>query len=141
MRQSPLHEVTNKKGSRMNIYVGNLPYSTEKEELEELFEEFGDVESVDIIVDRRSGRSRGYGFVSMTDESAAKEAVEALNGEELGGRNLRVDISRPKQPGDSQNRRPSGQRNNQGQQKRPAQQEAAPTQKAGLLAKIKGFFS
>jgi len=129
----------------MNIYVGNLPYSTEKEELEELFEEFGDVESVDIIVDRRSGRSRGYGFVSMTDESAAKEAVAALNGEELGGRNLRVDISRPKQDGDSQNRRPSGQRNNrnnQGQQKRPAQQESASVQKTGgILEKIKGFFS
>ncbi len=126
----------------MNIYVGNLPYSTEKEELQELFEEFGEVESVDIIVDRRSGRSRGYGFVSMPGEGEAKAAVEALNGKEFGGRNLRVDISRPKQEG-QQNRRPSGQRNNQSQQrKRPAQQETAPTQKSGgFLAKIKGFFS
>lgn len=124
----------------MNIYVGNLPYSTEKEELQELFEEFGEVESIDIIVDRRSGRSRGYGFVSMPNEGEAKEAVESLNGDELDGRNLRVDFSRPKQEGESRNRRPSGSRNNQGQQRKPAQQETQ-QKSGGLLAKIKGFFS
>ncbi len=125
----------------MNIYVGNLPYSTEKEELQDLFEEFGEVESIDIIVDRRSGRSRGYGFVSMPNEGEAKEAVESLNGEELGGRNLRVDFSRPKQEGESRGRKPSGSRNNnQGQRRRPAQQETQ-QKSGGLLARIKGFFS
>jgi len=124
----------------MNIYVGNLPYRTEKEELQEVFEEFGEVESVDIIVDRRSGRSRGYGFVSMPNEGEAKLAVEELNGSELDGRNLRVDFSRPKQEGQSRGRRHSGQRNNQGQRSRPAQQETQ-QKSGGLLAKIKGFFS
>ena len=124
----------------MNIYVGNLPYKTEKDELQELFEEFGEVESVDIIVDRRSGRSRGYGFVSMPNEGEAKEAVQELNGSELDGRNLRVDFSRPKQEGESRGRRPSGSRNNQGQGRRSPQQETQ-QKPVGLLAKIKGFFS
>lgn len=115
----------------MNIYVGNLPYKTEKESLQEAFEEFGEVESVDIIVDRRSGRSRGYGFVSMPNEGESKDAVEALNGSELDGRNLRVDFSRPKQEGEHQPRR-----NNQRQQRQPE-----PAQKTGgLLSKIKSFF-
>ncbi len=127
----------------MNIYVGNLPYRTEKEELQEVFEAFGEVESVDIIVDRRSGRSRGYGFVSMPNEDEAKLAVEELNGSELDGRNLRVDFSRPKSEDQSRGRRPSsGQHNNQGQRRRPANQTHQPAQKTGgLLAKIKSFFS
>lgn len=121
----------------MNIYVGNLPYKTVKEDLQDAFEQFGEVESVDIIVDRRSGRSRGYGFVSMPNEGEAKAAVETLNGSELDGRNLRVDFSRPKQEG-QQNRQPS----DNGQDKKPAQKDSATTEKkGGLLSKIKSFFS
>lgn len=118
----------------MNIYVGNLPYSTEKDELEDIFGEFGKVESIDIIVDRRSGRSRGYGFVSMAEDSEAKAAVESLNGSELGGRNLRVDISRPKQEGETRNHK-------KGSQGKPAQQEQAPQKSGGLFGMIKRFFS
>ncbi len=114
----------------MNIYVGNLPYSTEKEELQEVFEAYGIVESVDIIVDRRSGRSRGYGFVTMPNEDEARQAVEELNGSDLGGRSLRVDFSRPKSEG-QRGRRPS--RNNQGQHRRQAQNEAEPAKSSGGL--------
>ncbi len=121
----------------MNIYVGNLPYKTVKEDLQNAFEEFGEVESVDIIVDRRSGRSRGYGFVSMPNEGEAKAAVETLNGSEMDGRNLRVDFSRPKQEGE-QNDRPS---NNNQNRKPTAQTSTSTEKKGGLLSKIKSFFS
>ncbi|MFK8067773.1 MAG: RNA recognition motif domain-containing protein [Gammaproteobacteria bacterium] len=118
----------------MNIYVGNLPYSTEKEELEDVFAEFGEIESIDIIVDRRSGRSRGYGFVSMPNEGEAKEAVETLNGREFDGRNLRVDFSRPKQKNrpDHQNKR---------QQNQPVQQNTTPEKSGGIVGFIKRIFS
>ena len=74
----------------MNIYVGNLPYKVRDEELREAFEEFGAVLSAEVIVDRRSNRSKGYGFVRMDSESDAQEAIEALHRSDFFGRELRV---------------------------------------------------
>ena len=79
----------------MDIYVGNLPWSVEDKELEELFSEYGDVESAKVIKYKDSNRSKGFGFVEMDDESAAK-AIEALEGHELEGRPLKVNQSRGK---------------------------------------------
>lgn len=76
------------------IYVGNLPFSATEEELTALFEEIGAVESVSIITDRDTGRSKGFGFVSMNDQDAEK-AISALNGKEFAGRALTVNEARP----------------------------------------------
>jgi len=75
------------------IYVGNLPYSTTDEELRELFSQHGEVISSDVLHDRQTGRSRGFGFVEMSDADTPK-AIEALNGKEFGGRTLRVNEAR-----------------------------------------------
>ena len=80
----------------MNIYVGNLPYSVKNQELREAFEEFGEVDSAEVIIDRRTKRSRGYGFVEMANEEAGHHAIETLNGSDFQGRELRVDESQPK---------------------------------------------
>jgi RNA recognition motif-containing protein len=80
----------------MNIYVGNISYSTKEEDLREAFGEFGEVESVKIISDRETGRSKGFGFVEMTDDEAGEKAIEEMNGKEVGGRALRVNQARPK---------------------------------------------
>ena len=80
----------------INIYVGNLPYDVRSEELRDTFEEFGDVDSAEIIIDRRTKRSRGYGFVEMVDEEAGLRAIELLNGSDYMGRELRVDESQPR---------------------------------------------
>ncbi|HSM02936.1 MAG TPA: RNA-binding protein [Acidimicrobiia bacterium] len=79
----------------MNIYVGNLSYSTTSDELERLFSEHGQVDSAAVIMDRDTGRSRGFGFVEMPDD-AARKAIEALNGTEIGGRKLNVNEARPR---------------------------------------------
>ncbi len=79
----------------MDIYVGNLPWSVDDKELDELFSEYGDVESAKVIKYKDSNRSKGFGFVEMDDESAAK-AIEALEGHELEGRPLKVNQSRGK---------------------------------------------
>lgn len=80
----------------MKIYVGNLSYSTSEEGLEAAFSEFGTVDSADIIVDRNSGRSRGFGFVEMSNDDEATAAIEGLNGKDLDGRNLTVNKARPR---------------------------------------------
>ena len=80
-----------------NIYVGNLPFSTGSNELEELFSEYGSVERAQVISDRETGRSRGFGFVEMADESEAQNAIEGLNGKDFGGRQLRVNVARDRQ--------------------------------------------
>jgi len=80
----------------MNIYVGNLAWSTTEDELKTLFEGYGTVESVRIITDRESGRSKGFGFVEMSDESEARKAMEELNGKEVSDRALRVNEARPR---------------------------------------------
>ena len=81
----------------MNIYVGNLSFKTTEAELKQTFEAFGEVTSANIISDRETGRSRGFGFVEMPDAEEAKKAVESLNGSNVGGRALRVNEARPRE--------------------------------------------
>jgi RNA recognition motif-containing protein len=81
----------------MNIFVGNLAFTTTDEELRALFEAYGSVETVRIMTDRDTGRSRGFGFVEMPDDPAGERAIEALNGTSLGGRALTVHEARPRQ--------------------------------------------
>jgi RNA recognition motif-containing protein len=80
----------------MNIYVGNLSWNTNDDELRGAFEAFGEVSSAKVIMDRETGRSRGFGFVEMPDDSAAKQAIEGNNDKDLGGRTLRVNEARPR---------------------------------------------
>ena len=84
----------------MNIYVGNLSYKIEEAELKEVFEEYGEVTSVKIITDKYSGRSKGFGFIEMTNEDEAKKAIEELNGKEFDGRQVVVNIARPRRTDD-----------------------------------------
>ena len=80
----------------MNIYVGNLSYSVTEEKLRQAFEAFGEVDSVNIIKDKYSGQSRGFGFVVMGDDQQAQAAIEGLHETELDGRNLNVNKAKPK---------------------------------------------
>ena len=80
----------------MDIYVGNLPYSVTNNELQDMFAEFGTVESARVISDRETGRAKGFGFVEMRDSAEANKAIEALNGMDMNGRALRVNESQPK---------------------------------------------
>ena len=78
------------------LYVGNLPFSTDEDAIRDLFAAYGEVQSVSLIVDRETGRLRGFGFVEMAD--GAEEAMEALNGTNFGGRDLRVNEAQERQP-------------------------------------------
>jgi cold-inducible RNA-binding protein len=78
------------------IYVGNLSFQTTETDLSDIFAEIGQVESVQIITDRDTGRSKGFGFVQMADDAAAAKAIAELNGKEVGGRTLTVNEARPK---------------------------------------------
>ncbi|MDX2414550.1 MAG: RNA-binding protein [Bacteroidales bacterium] len=80
----------------MNIFVANLSFQTKEEELRQLFEEFGQVDSVNIVTDRYSGRSKGYGFVDMPSEEEALLSIESLNEKEISGRTLAVKKANPK---------------------------------------------
>ena len=80
----------------MDIYVGNLPYSVGDDDLRQLFESYGSVTSARVIIDRMSGRSKGFGFVEMPDNSEAEKAIDALNGNDCDARALRVNESQPK---------------------------------------------
>jgi RNA recognition motif-containing protein len=80
-----------------NIYVGNLPFSATEDEVRDLFAAHGAVTSVTLIVDRETGRLRGFGFVEMEDDQDANAAIEALNGSELQGRSLTVNVARPRE--------------------------------------------
>lgn len=82
----------------MKIYVGNLAYRTTDDELRSAFEPFGTVTSIDIITDRETGRSKGFGFVEMPENEEAQKAIEALDNKELGDRTLKVNEARPRQP-------------------------------------------
>jgi len=84
------------KGVKMNIYVGNLSYKVNEEELKQEFEAFGEVESAKIIQDMYSGRSRGFGFVEMPTKTEAESAIEGLNGKEMKGRELKVSEAKPR---------------------------------------------
>jgi len=79
-----------------NIYVGNLTFDATEDQVRSLFEAYGQVEKVSIITDRDTGQPRGFAFVEMTDDESAGKAMEALNGTNLGGRNLTVNEARPK---------------------------------------------
>jgi RNA recognition motif-containing protein len=80
----------------MNIYVGNLSFDTTEEQLRQAFEGFGEVTSVNIVIDRFTSKSRGFGFVEMADQSAAEAAISGLNGQEMNGRELNVTEARPR---------------------------------------------
>lgn len=80
------------------LYVGNLPYSVDDEALHSHFSQFGSVDSAKVIMDRDSGRSKGFGFVEMADDSAADAAIEKANGVELNGRQINVSEARPQEP-------------------------------------------
>jgi RNA recognition motif-containing protein len=92
----------------MNIYVGNLSWSTTEQELREAFEAYGDVSSVAIIKDKESGRSRGFGFVEMPSREEAEAAIEALDGSDLDGRALKVNQARPREERGGGDRRGRG---------------------------------
>jgi RNA recognition motif-containing protein len=85
------------------LYVGNLSYSVGDAELEQMFNQYGDVESAQVIMDRMSGRSKGFGFVEMSSDDEAQAAIDALNGQEHGGRTLTVNEAKPRE-----NRGPGG---------------------------------
>lgn len=82
----------------MDIYVGNLPYSATEEEVTDLFAAYGPVERAKVITDRETGRSKGFAFVTLGDQSQLNAAVEALDGQDFQGRALRVNASEPKEP-------------------------------------------
>ena len=79
------------------LYVGNLSYNVDNTQLEEMFAKYGSVRSAEVIQDRDTGRSKGFGFVEMGDDNAAREATEGLNGRDLDGRSLTVNEARPKE--------------------------------------------
>ena len=80
----------------MNIYVSNIPFKASDSELKELFEEYGEVSSAKIIMDKVSQRSRGFGFVEMPDDASARQAMQELNGSSFLGKELSVNEARPK---------------------------------------------
>ena len=80
----------------MNIYVGNLAYSVTEDDLKNAFEAFGKVDRVSIITDKFSGQSKGFGFVEMSGDKDAEQAIKALNGTDLKGRNIKVNEAKPK---------------------------------------------
>ena len=81
----------------MNIYVGNISWQLTEEDLTTAFAEYGTVDSAKIITDRETGRSKGFGFVEMSDSGAAEKAIEGLNGKELDGRAIKVNESKPRE--------------------------------------------
>ena len=83
----------------MNIFIAGLSYNLSEAELEELFAEYGEVVSAKVIMDRETGRSKGYGFVEMAEDEAGNKAIEALKGEEVDGKTLSVSVARPKTAG------------------------------------------
>ena len=82
----------------MNIFVGNLPFTSTDDSLREAFSRFGAVESAQVIMDRETGRSRGFGFIEMSDDNEARDAIAGMNGADLDGRPLTVNEARPKAP-------------------------------------------
>ena len=82
---------------RMNIYVGNLPYGINRDQLRDVFAAYGEVAAARIVTDRETGRSKGFGFVEMNNEEEAKKAIEALNGNDIGGRKAVVNEARPRE--------------------------------------------
>lgn len=81
----------------MNIFVSNLSFRLNNDELKNVFDEFGEVTSAKIVTDRETGRSRGFGFVEMSNDSEANIAIETLNGKEVKGRNISVSVAKPRE--------------------------------------------
>ncbi|MBM3163304.1 MAG: RNA-binding protein [Chlorobi bacterium] len=81
----------------MNIYIGNLDYGVTEADLRETFGQFGEVSSSSVITDKFTGRSKGFGFVEMSDNAAASEAISSLNGSELNGRTIKVNEAKPRE--------------------------------------------
>lgn len=81
----------------MNIYVGNLSYDLTEEDLKQVFGEFGEVTKVTLITDRDTGRAKGFGFIEMSDDSNAQDAIDELDGAALNGRNMRVNEAKPRE--------------------------------------------
>jgi RNA recognition motif-containing protein len=79
----------------MKIYVGNLSYSTTEDDIRKAFGQFGTVDSADVIMDRGTGRSKGFGFVEMSNDTEGQAAIDALNGKDLDGRSLNVNVAKP----------------------------------------------
>ena len=82
----------------MNIYVSNIAFTATNQDIRQLFEPYGTVDTINIITDRDTGQSRGFGFVEMPDSTAAKSAIQGANGKELAGRALTVNEARPREP-------------------------------------------
>ena len=82
----------------MNIYCGNIAYTTTEDDLRDLFSTHGEVSAVRVITDRDTGRSKGFGFVEMVDDGEAKQAIEALDGKDFMGRDIRINEARPREP-------------------------------------------
>ena len=89
----------------MKIYVGNLPFSVDDEELKKLFSSYGEIEEASIVKDKFSGRSKGFGFVEMPNNAEAQSAISGLNGKELQGRSLKVNEARRRSEGRRDSRR------------------------------------
>ncbi len=81
----------------MNIYIGNLPYSVSEDDLRDAFSEFGQVHSANIITDKFSGRSKGFGFVDMPNDGEARAAIEEMNDKDFQGRTIKVNEARPRE--------------------------------------------
>ena len=81
----------------MNIYIGNLSYNVTDQDLQKLFEAYGKVDRSNVISDRETGRSKGFGFIEMPEQSEGQEAIEELDGQDVDGRNIRVNEARPKE--------------------------------------------
>jgi RNA recognition motif-containing protein len=103
--------MSNQEHTNMRLYVGGLPYQTTEQDLNELFEQIGPVTSATVIIDRETGRSKGFGFVEMSDDQDARSAIDRLNGTMLGNRTITVNEARE--------RPASGNRGFQGRDRRP----------------------
>ncbi len=81
----------------MNIFVSNLSFQVSDQDLQEMFAEYGEVASAKVITDKYTGKSRGFGFVEMPEDTAAKQAIQELNNAEVDGRNISVSVARPRE--------------------------------------------
>jgi len=82
----------------MKLYIGNLPFSASEDDLRDAFEQFGEVEDVAVVMDRETGRPRGFAFVTMPNDEEGKAAIEGMNDQDFGGRALKVNEARPREP-------------------------------------------
>jgi len=82
----------------VNLYIGNLPYRIDEDSLRQMFTPYGTVESAKVIKDRQTGRSKGFGFIEMGSQAEADAAIKALNETAVDGRNIKVNLAKPKEP-------------------------------------------